>query len=188
MSAAALDEVFPAHAGMVPKRARTSPRICRFSPPTRGWSCETAEVTLGRSVFPAHAGMVPQALSTLRSVSSFPRPRGDGPGLAITVCRMYAFSPPTRGWSLDGALRVGDDLVSPPTRGWSRTDHRHPRNTSRFPRPRGDGPVHPSPAQYVAAFSPPTRGWSAWYHASGRNAPVFPAHAGMVPRQLDPHT
>ena len=53
------------------------------------------------------------------------------------------------------------------------------RASSRFPRPRGDGPDACGILPVVAGVSPPTRGWTRSAPRYRRRQPGFPAHAGM---------
>ena len=104
----------------------------------------------------------------------FPRPRGDGP----PFCRKRELTVTPHGfpahagmdhWLLGQRPRIPGGVVSPPTRGWTvNTRFEIVEPESRFPRPRGDGPVQ-------------TRCAETRHYAAG-----FPAHAGMdlCPRHL----
>ena len=93
--------------------------------------------------------------------------------------------------------------VSPPTRGWTRARcaWRHLRTgfpahagmdlswvswhrfSTRFPRPRGDGPFAIFDRRTFAEVSPPTRGWTVIRRKVGKQLDGFPAHAGMDPEE-----
>ena len=172
---------FPAHAGMDPPVAHSSPSAHGFprprgdgpsiypadltgpqvSPPTRGWTVLTEHRVSLRLGFPAHAGMDPPHTRSPRSLRGFPRPRGDGPRSPETVIRPAAVSPPTRGWThgLTGHRQAPRGF--PAHAGMDRRLSPHRHVLVRFPRPRGDGP----PA--MAPVTMPSGG--------------FPAHAGMDP-------
>ncbi len=171
----------PAHAGMVPQTARSYHARRRFPrprgdgpaywsvsydsgmvpPPTRGWSCFSLTAPPVTTGSPAHAGMVPRRQSASAVTSRFPRPRGDGPGIAVG--------------------RGGKALVPPPTRGWSPCFTWLALRLVWFPRPRGDGPRLPCRALSSTMVPPPTRGWSRVDLAKPGVACGSPAHAGMVP-------
>ena len=99
------DNVSPAHAGMVPRLDCTwHGRKCfprprgdgpaknsldsaspMFPPPTRGWSRRAGGASGRRNVSPAHAGMVPIISGYRDAAKRFPRPRGDGPCVALLL-------------------------------------------------------------------------------------------------------
>src|SRR6266536_3182686 len=86
-------------------------------------------------------------------------------------------SPPTRGWSLDiGAREVGLEGF-PAHAGMVPSEDRAIPGRTRFPRPRGDGPVANGLRAQIEAVSPPTRGWSPTRRGAGATAGGFPAHA-----------
>ncbi len=131
--------VFPAHAGMAritkphPPHAMSFPRprgdgppeqrggktIDGFSPPTRGWPGVGILKCKFHRVFPAHAGMArgrrPDSNRTVR----FPRPRGDGPVMAM-LNKEELFSPPTRGWPENPGAANRPGLVFPAHAGMAR--------------------------------------------------------------------
>ena len=57
-----------------------------------------------------------------------------------------------------------------------------PSGSTRFPRPRGDGPKAQAVSRDDEQVSPPTRGWTVVGGGSLRPRLGFPAHAGMDPR------
>ena len=116
----------------------------------------------------------------------FPRPRGDGPEPRGRRPALTAVSPPTRGWTHRG---IRDRPCAPGFPAHAGMDPHHaaqPPNTTRFPRPRGDGP-HPLFASSLPlAVSPPTRGWTCHSYGSKPDGTGFPAHAGMDPSHHGP--
>ena len=152
---------FPAHAGMDPSPRRVRRPTSWFprprgdgpggsmsdaaqpsvSPPTRGWTAGRWQAHARPQGFPAHAGMDQAATSTSSLAGGFPRPRGDGPRSPPWKPKTKPVSPPTRGWTRDADDGVGHHLGFPAHAGMDpRRSCRH-RRGSRFPRPRGDGPV-----------------------------------------------
>ena len=192
----------PAHAGMVPKNTQlhTGPeRLPRprgdgparsaswgsrsgVAPPTRGWSRLVGPVFPGDAGCPAHAGMVPAPGRSAGAAPRLPRPRGDGPRLAIVSDIQAAVAPPTRGWSVkSGQVKA---LVG----GCSAHAGMVPRTyvprvaLLGLPRPRGDGPARTRPPAQPSWVAPPTRGWSLPAMEHGAGPQGCPAHAGMVRR------
>jgi len=151
----------PAHAGMVrgmqgrplgslrfPRPRGDGPGGCvvvqtpyRVPPPTRGWSpCQFLYMLRDRGS-PAHAGMVPTTQPLFPIFARFPRPRGDGPASITTSFAAAAVPPPTRGWSHDQADPRYPRNGSPAHAGMVPSTAASPPVTTRFPRPRGDGPL-----------------------------------------------
>ena len=117
-----------------------------------------------------------------RPFPRFPRPRGDGPRLARLQADAVLVSPPTRGWTHHRDHVRIEDPGFPAHAGMDRRASAHATRSSRFPRPRGDGPPairRMSPCQPV---SPPTRGWTPTRYRAPCSTAGFPAHAGMDPR------
>ncbi len=151
--------VFPARAGMVPRRRfprlrpscvprasgdgpvrlHCEPLLEWCSPRERGWSPLPHCGCRRPLVFPARAGMVPVAVSSRAFCSCVPRASGDGPGAYLG--------------------RRGPNGCSPRERGWS--GHRPGRHAGR-------------------RCSPRERGWSREAACARRACAVFPARAGMV--------
>ena len=131
----------PAHAGMVPRRARAHSHVARFPrprgdgpelpgsgglrlrvpPPTRGWSPLAVVRTRPRVGSPAHAGMVPRPERRGVKRIGFPRPRGDGPRDRRHDRRDDRVPPPTRGWSLVTSAVGGISSGSPAHAGMVRS-------------------------------------------------------------------
>ena len=172
--------VFPAHAGMFPKKSpRVIQKICfprargdvpyraagtgwveRFSPRTRGCS-EADKAACGVvDVFPAHAGMFLKAEASAIEFLRFPRARGDVPSIHHRSNRFIWFSPRTRGCSHDVVWSVPHSSVFPahagmfPAIGYAQTALRS------FPRARGDVPLRKTTPRCKCTFSPRTRGCS----------------------------
>ncbi len=111
--------------------------------------------------------------------SSFPRTRGDAPGLAVVRAGDAALPPHTRGCTrCKGPVRHGDG-ASPAHAGmhlsWSSTG----MSISCFPRTRGDAPLGTAHLSAIQALPPHTRGCTVH---GGRRIPgrrASPAHAGM---------
>ena len=95
-------------------------------------------------------------------------------------------SPPTRGWTADGAGGRDRSGGFPAHAGMDLKPAGQLGGIDRFPRPRGDGP---SPEVYLMAatvVSPPTRGWTNEGRLSRDDRRGFPAHAGMDPSSTRP--
>ena len=149
------------------------------SPPTRGWTVTQSPDNSAGAGFPAHAGMDRRPASSAWSRSRFPRPRGDGPTLIQDAFKVDTVSPPTRGWTRgDGRVRLGA-LGFPAHAGMDRKKRGFRSASTRFPRPRGDGPGVPPLGRCVEPVSPPTRGWTFQSRRRRLRTAGFPAHAGM---------
>ena len=194
-----LNDGFPAHAGMDPRRRRTSRIVPGFprprgdgpcprrrrsptatvSPPTRGWTRSSASCWRGIGGFPAHAGMDlnREMLATLRE--RFPRPRGDGPVEQLADPARQKVSPPTRGWTSITTVSADPPAGFPAHAGMDLDIRCHDGDDRRFPRPRGDGPLGVNRADGSPSVSPPTRGWTLDSRLESSNLIGFPAHAGM---------
>ena len=183
---------FPRPRGDGPVAGAAIRPAAQVSPPTRGWTRQDIGGRRHLRGFPAHAGMDREPEKGTAHVVRFPRPRGDGPQTAKRYDARRAVSPPTRGW-LDHLT------VSPPTRGWTPESRPAPVNaigfpahagmdragataalrSTRFPRPRGDGPISNEDVNQYGAVSPPTRGWTRRHGKQRSYTDGFPAHAGM---------
>ena len=110
-----------------------------------------------RSGFPRPRGDGPM-LSALKQVfGRVSRPRGDGPGSGCQASRMCRVSPPARGWSVRAEHDRPDRRGFPARSGMVPDLHRTTRFQSRFPRPRGDGPISRMPVSAKIRVSPPAR-------------------------------
>ena len=150
-----------------------------FSPHTRGCSATPHMRNITGQVFPAYAGMFLPHNPSLDHLCSFPRIRGDVPGLSPGQRFGFWFSPHTRGCSEDSQrcsrrwgvfpayagmfLRCGVLWNPPPS----------------FPRIRGDVPLRIFMASTLVGFSPHTRGCSEFVKLGLETPTVFPAYAGM---------
>ena len=136
------DGVSPAHAGMVPDRARPcrvshglprprgdGPRVisvkpsaglprprgdcrCQSPPPTRGWSLHPIRPIVPRLVSPAHATDGRQG-RLAAAIAVSPAHAGMVPASTISVRLLRRSPPPTRGWSHDPHHRRHRPPVSP---------------------------------------------------------------------------
>ena len=190
---------FPAHAGMDPRRRSTSVAAPWFprprgdgpvlrsafavplevSPPTRGWTRHADRHAGLQPGFPAHAGMDHFRERIPWDRYRFPRPRGDGPQLHNSLALSIGVSPPTRGWTGDGALAADCRFGFPAHAGMDLKVSTKAARRWRFPRPRGDGPFFVPGWRDLRWVSPPTRGWTRRCRARQHSACGFPAHAGM---------
>ena len=94
---------FPRIRGDVPCFVRRLPPYSGFSPHTRGCSVIDGPDHAVIWVFPAYAGMFLTQLNFCAMTWRFPRIRGDVPDTIELLCYDLAFSPHTRGCSLDVA-------------------------------------------------------------------------------------
>ena len=129
---------------------------------------------------PAHAGMALPGQPGPASDPGFPRPRGDGPQVRGATRLSGWVPPPTRGWpGLPGRFGARQE-GSPAHAGMAPRSTRGLAGSTRFPRPRGDGPGWPGLPSCTTRVPPPTRGWPLyavrWRAADGGS----PAHAGMA--------
>ena len=114
-----------------------------------------------------------------RARASFPRTRGDGPNPFRWHWRLGLFPPHTRGWTVQRPLMRSIGAVSPAHAGMDRWSSSVAIGPSRFPRTRGDGPVHRAEGHARDAFPPHTRGWTLLAAPEVVGHFVSPAHAGM---------
>ena len=173
---------FPRPRGDGPRKERRAKDRQRVSPPTRGWTCLRCNPLLSRLGFPAHAGMDRDSVRQDMIVTGFPRPRGDGPDRDRYRSDGTVVSPPTRGWTVDGASESEAAGGFPAHAGMDPKSSTASSACRRFPRPRGDGPAYGLLLDAERAVSPPTRGWTATRVPRRRSGDGFPAHAGMDPR------
>ena len=90
-------------------------------------------------------------------------------------------SPPTRGWPRGLSPPRTVHQGSPAHAGMAPPGIAPAVTSSRFPRPRGDGPLFDHSAIGKALVPPPTRGWPFPMLPSAPLLPGSPAHAGMAP-------
>ena len=130
-------------------------------------------------VFPAYAGMFrPQARKEPKRIS-FPRIRGDVPGMGRTIGAANVFSPHTRGCSVRSCAVCVQLLVFPAYAGMFLIIQVADIFVQRFPRIRGDVPPAADLSNPTGQFSPHTRGCSFAKSPLMKNLWVFPAYAGM---------
>ena len=109
----------------------------------------------------------------------FPRIRGDVPKDLFDAGFNTTFSPHTRGCSHKKIARNLPPRVFPTYAGMFRFPDSLHLLFVRFPRIRGDVPVHGLTAPREYTFSPHTRGCSLWCLVVSIVVMVFPAYAGM---------
>ena len=131
------------------------------------------------AVFPAYAGMFRSGQHESGAGSRFPRIRGDVPEFLGEFISGGAFSPHTRGCSLDSTREQLDQLVFPAYAGMFLEAVKNGIFANGFPRIRGDVPQQSLELSAQTSFSPHTRGCSSPFISRAVNVPVFPAYAGM---------
>ena len=119
------------------------------------------------------------AFETGLDYTGFPRIRGDVPMLHMTQFHSQRFSPHTRGCSATLMEDTPKEMVFPAYAGMFLKGVRLRDKEPRFPRIRGDVPIHIIVPQHLKMFSPHTRGCSGGTAQPGVGFPVFPAYAGM---------
>ena len=194
--------VFPACAGMFPRRSHQPPYpsgfprvrgdvpalliprpvVTAFSPRTRGCSHATSAATPIDRVFPACAGMFPSDTFADALPLRFPRARGDVPRFSVPKTRNVLFSPRTRGCSDPMTQGIVVDHVFPAHAGMFPLTDTVAAIAESFPRARGDVPARSITRSVTKWFSPRTRGCSMNPVKPTYDSRVFPAHAGMFPR------
>ena len=133
-------------------------------------------------VFPAYAGMFPFPGTPKRTSGRFPRVRGDVPSGWVWLWVLMAFSPRTRGCSIQVTRAQLTPRVFPAYAGMFLWDPQKMVVENGFPRVRGDVPL-PFPKRWVInMFSPRTRGCSFAHQPASVSPSVFPAYAGMFRR------
>ena len=151
---------FPRPRGDGPVRTYSFTVPDSVSPPTRGWTRETAFDRGYVTGFPAHAGMDRTGSAAPTARHRFPRPRGDGPVSLSDRSSASVVSPPTRGWTASRALCATPLPGFPAHAGMDPARPRQRNRPPRFPRPRGDGPRPTTQRLQSLEVSPPTRGWT----------------------------
>ena len=200
----ALEKVFPACAGVVPRRNNPAENIDRLprmrgggpvwkpgtmnamwsSPHARGWSLKKHITKEAEAVFPACAGVVPGRSTPSCPSASLPRMRGGGPGAASPVDRSRSSSPHARGWSWWVVDVVVHPRVFPACAGVVRGGHIITETVLSLPRMRGGGPGKGEIIIARELSSPHARGWSPVDVLPLRVNIVFPACAGVVRHRM----
>ena len=111
--------------------------------------------------------------------ASFPRVRGDVPGIWDWCFTNRGFSPRARGCSWPSGACSLSAHVFPACAGMFLNTLRKPRSLGRFPRVRGDVPFGFIAGPFGDTFSPRARGCSAFLRRKYGRVYVFPACAGM---------
>ena len=114
-----------------------------------------------------------------KTVSSFPRVRGDVPWWRTTHEQRPRFSPRARGCSSPLRTRPCSPSVFPACAGMFLRIFAMGHFGDRFPRVRGDVPFRHAVTLGPQSFSPRARGCSHELATESAFPTVFPAHAGM---------
>mgnify|MGYP000946697641 CR=1 FL=1 len=173
---------FPRMRGDVPVTMFLKPSVPSFSPHARGCSGYHGMKHQDSSVFPACAGMFLTGEEHTATTPSFPRMRGDVPGVSGQLPDVSGFSPHARGCSWYASASRHPLRVFPTCAGMFLWEATALAEVLSFPRMRGDVPPLGLRQLFSKRFSPHARGCSP---APGRWNPtglVFPACAGMFPR------
>ena len=149
-------------------------------PPTRGWPAAPERRGHRAAGSPAHAGMARLRSGVRGGEVRFPRPRGDGPYRFWPDTGDGRVPPPTRGWPQSPDRWGGHLQGSPAHAGMAPASAPSCAGTSRFPRPRGDGPVTMGALSLQGQVPPPTRGWPCCGRCLRASGLGSPAHAGMA--------
>ena len=155
-------------------------KLAAVPPPTRGWPVVESQSRAHCQGSPAHAGMARTHIARFRPPGRFPRPRGDGPVRRCAAGRTTPVPPPTRGWPHSGGCAHAGRRGSPAHAGMALRHAGSAAPCTRFPRPRGDGPLTSGGFIEHAEVPPPTRGWPVGRDQLVAWAGGSPAHAGMA--------
>ena len=170
---------FPRIRGDRPRARAPAPPARSFPPHTRGSTVGKHDKPVSAVVSPAYAGIDLLGGFSKGSEGSFPRIRGDRPGVGALLLLLLVFPPHTRGSTVSLTPRSGLIGVSPAYAGIDRSSKRSWRGSGRFPRIRGDRPHGPEGTIAPAPFPPHTRGSTARAAAPGGARAVSPAYAGI---------
>ena len=118
-------------------------------------------------------------LLAIRFRQRFPRTRGDRPEYSSRSWNQRTFPPHTRGSTQGEAIAAAVAEVSPAHAGIDPTTVYGGQVNARFPRTRGDRPLHITASDQSTMFPPHTRGSTHSTHASTWVDLVSPAHAGI---------
>ncbi len=171
---------FPRTRGDGPQ-AEADRDIPKLVPPhPRGWSRGSVPPADRMTGSPAPAGMVPRRERRCCSDRRFPRTRGDGPPALIRLTTSQSVPPHPRGWSLPSDPERDALRGSPAPAGMVPFRALPSRRRKRFPRTRGDGPLHGTTHAITKPVPPHPRGWSPWKRWLATDGVGSPAPAGMV--------
>ena len=133
--------VFPACAGVVPRRVKPASNPPGSSPHARGWSRHNRGHLVRHLVFPACAGVVRGFGFTVFGIVSLPRMRGGGPKLDKPEPVLTPSSPHARGWSGRSGPSGPGKPVFPACAGVVPRSPLTARFKVSLPRMRGGGPA-----------------------------------------------
>ena len=171
---------FPHPRGDGPPLGRVKQQVLPISPPAWGWPVRQRRMLMDMPDFPTRVGM---ARAVCRSPSfrpRFPHPRGDGPVSSSVSAGVIAISPPAWGWPASRRTMGGGPNDFPTRVGMARLKYQHKQPHTRFPHPRGDGPVGVDGVGKVLEISPPAWGWPALAVDPARREADFPTRVGMA--------
>ena len=172
---------FPRTRGDGPSTSRPVASKSLFPPHARGWTHVAEEGQEPGTVSPARAGMDHDGRHDGNDGRGFPRTRGDGPLIPVTLHIVSRFPPHARGWTLVHRERIQPLGVSPARAGMDRLTCELPGTRRSFPRTRGDGPFAASSRMRSWVFPPHARGWTGPSTEDWSSRNVSPARAGMDP-------
>ena len=174
--------------GDVPNNALCRVVRKQFSPHARGCSGYHGMKHQDSSVFPACAGMFLTGEEHTATTPSFPRMRGDVPGVSGQLPDVSGFSPHARGCSWYASASRHPLRVFPACAGMFLWEATALAEVLSFPRMRGDVPRLQVDGIQQVLFSPHARGCSRACTASMPVINVFPACGGDVPKHHSPKT
>ena len=171
---------FPHPRGDGPFHSRAEHIPEPISPPTWGWPAILLDWDGVTDDFPTHVGMARGWLKSFHWFVGFPHPRGDGPIQCRTEWNRIPISPPTWGWPGRALVKNPAFLDFPTHVGMARGGDLLGILATRFPHPRGDGPLELYFTTASQAISPPTWGWPALNVEARILSKDFPTHVGMA--------
>ena len=146
--------------GVEPKRLTISTIMRKYSPHTRGWTCEVVARFSKRIIFPAYAGLNPTHDKDNKDLSNIPRIRGVEPA-SNKVCVLFVpYSPHTRGWTRLSCTPYFRLCIFPAYAGLNLTLWFSCLWLMNIPRIRGVEPNEIQINKYNYGYSPHTRGWT----------------------------
>ncbi len=132
---------FPHPRGDGPESFPAASLPVSISPPAWGWPVGAEGTIRCLNDFPTRVGMARSCVECFLECFGFPHPRGDGPCSRSNAATSAVISPPAWGWPVFTA-QLPSFLRDFPTRvGMARSIPFLFPAPSRFPHPRGDGPL-----------------------------------------------